>query len=453
MKKRLMAKKVVAVATAAAMMAGMITGCGSSKTETTEAAKAETEAAKTEVAASEPATEAAADTGSGEAVTIKFQYWADNTDYSALMQDIIKKFNEENGKGITVVGEEQPWDGGAYAENLFNAKMGGSDVDVSTWKLTSTPLFVNNDLLLDLTPYVDAMDTKSDIDDNIYNVMKQAGGDESKMFVMPWNIQVLYVYYRPSIFEQAGITEVPTTYEDFLEDIKKCTLDTDNDGKTDIYGFGMRGAKGGQEPWGSFIHGEGGSFEDLTSEASVAGMQDFIDLYTNGYVPPTATSDGFNEIIANFQSGLTAMTIHHTGSSAQMEEIFADDVSAFPFPAGKGQWTSMGDTETVIFSSCEHPDAAFEWVKYLATGEGQKMWCEGTGNVPVSKTVGEGDYFQNNRFMKASLDGESFAGILPIRDTTTEWISDLWPNTVAQALTGDITAADAMQILQDGLWN
>ena len=71
---------------------------------------------------------------------------------------------------------------------------------------------------------------------------------------MPWNIQVLYVYYRPSYFEQAGI-EVPTTYEEFLDAIKKCTMDTDGDGQTDVYGFGMRGSTGGQEPWGSFIYG------------------------------------------------------------------------------------------------------------------------------------------------------------------------------------------------------
>ena len=173
MKKRLLAKKVTAIAATTAMAVSMLAGCGSSKTETTAAATqaaAETKAAETEAAKEE----------SAEPVTIKFQYWADNTDYSALMQDIIKKFNDENGKGITVVGEEQPWDGGAYAENLFNAKMGGSDVDVSTWKLTSTPLFANNDLLLDLTPYVDAMDTKADIDDNIYSVMREAGGDDTK---------------------------------------------------------------------------------------------------------------------------------------------------------------------------------------------------------------------------------------------------------------------------------
>lgn len=446
MKKRLWNKRAAAAAMAAVTVMGTLAGCGGSKpAETTAAPAAET---KTEESKTEETK--AADSGSTEGATIKFRYWADNTDYSQLMQDIIAKFNAENGKGITVVGEEAPWDGGAYSENLFNAKMGGGDVDCATWKLTSTPLFVNNDLLADLTPMIDAWDKKDDIDDNIYNIMKEAGGSDN-IYVMPWNIQVLYVYYRPSIFEKAGV-EVPKTYDEFLEAVKKCTMDTDGDGKTDVYGFGMRGAKGGQEPWGSFIYGAGGNFEDLTSADSVKGMQDFIDLYTNGYVPPTATSDGFNEIIANFKSGLTAMTIHHTGSSADMEATFGDDVSAFPFPAGKGQWTSMGDTETVIFESCENKEAAFEWVSYLTAGEGQKMWCEGTGNVPVSKTVQAGDFFQNNRFMKASIDGQSFAGILPILDTTTEWISTVWPNTVSQALTGSISAEDCMKTLQAELY-
>lgn len=392
-----------------------------------------------------------ADSGEIEPCTINFKYWADNTEYSQLMQEIIEKFNKENEKGIEVVGEEVPWDGGAYSENLFNACMGGGSPDVATWKLTSTPLFVNNDLLTDLTPYIDKWEDKDDIPENIYNIMKEAGGSEEEMYVMPWNVQVLYVYYRPSIFEKAGV-EVPKTYDEFLEAIKKCTMDTDGDGETDVYGFGMRGAKGGQEPWGSFIYGEGGDFENLTSKESVKGMQDFIDLYENGYVPPTAVSDGFQETVANFQSGLTAMFIHHTGSSANMEEVLGDDVAAFPFPAGEGQWTSMGDTETVIFESCENKAAVFEWVSYLATGEGQKMWCEGTGQVPVSQTVQQGEYFQNNKFMKASIEGMDYAGIIPIKDTTTEWISTVWPSTVGQALTGEISAKECMEILQEELY-
>lgn len=426
-----MKKKWIAVLLAATMVFGA-TACSSGNEEKKDSKKE-------------------ADSGEIEPCTINFKYWADNTEYSQLMQEIIEKFNKENEKGIEVVGEEVPWDGGAYSENLFNACMGGGSPDVATWKLTSTPLFVNNDLLTDLTPYIDKWEDKDDIPENIYNIMKEAGGSEEEMYVMPWNVQVLYVYYRPSIFEKAGV-EVPKTYDEFLEAIKKCTMDTDGDGETDVYGFGMRGAKGGQEPWGSFIYGEGGDFENLTSKESVKGMQDFIDLYENGYVPPTAVSDGFQETVANFQSGLTAMFIHHTGSSANMEEVLGDDVAAFSFPAGEGQWTSMGDTETVIFESCENKAAAFEWVSYLATGEGQKMWCEGTGQVPVSQTVQQGEYFQNNKFMKASIEGMDYAGIIPIKDTTTEWISTVWPSTVGQALTGEISAKECMEILQEELY-
>ena len=413
-------KKMLAVLLAGVMSVSVLAGCGGKKDD------APTEAAD----------------------ELTFWYWADNTDYSAKMQEIVENFNATNKSGVKVIAEEQPWDGGKYSENLFTAVMGGGGPDMATWKLTSTPLFVNNELLEDLTPYVDSWDNKDDIDDNLYSIMREAGGSDKEMYVMPWNTQVLYVYYRPSYFKQAGV-EVPTTYDEFLEVCKKCTMDTDGDGKTDVYGFGMRGSTGGQEPWGSFIYGRGGSFDDLSTPESVAGMQDFMDLYNNGYVPPTAMSDGFNEIIANFKAGRTAMTVHHTGSSKQMVETFGDDVSAFAFPGEK--WTSMGETDTVMFKDCANKEAAFEFLSYMATGEGQSEWCKATNNVPVSKTVQQDPFFVEDPFMQASVAGSSFAGIIPILDTTTEWISTVWPNTVAQALSGDITAQEAMDILQKAL--
>ncbi len=385
-----------------------------------------------------------------EPCTVNYVYWADNTDYSALMQEIIAKFNEENEYGITVVGEELPWDGGGYSNTLFNTAMGGAEIDAATLKLTSTPIFVNNDLLADLAPFVDEWEDKDVISENLYNIMKEAGGSEDAMYLMPWNTQILYVYYRPSVFEAAGI-EVPETYEDLLAAIEACTMDVDGDGKTDVYGWGMRGAAGGQEPWGSFIHAYGGDFDDLTTPEAVKGMQDFIDIYQNGYCPPTALNDGFQEIIANFKSGLTAMTVHHIGSSKGMVEDLGDDVAAFAFPQGEGgRWTSMGDTENVMFESSENKEATFEWLKYLAAYDGQVMWCEGTGNIPVSSEVQQEAYFQEDPFMLVSFEGVDFAGILPVKDETTEWISN-WPATISMALVGDISAEECMQILNDGL--
>ena len=386
---------------------------------------------------------------SAEETTIKFWFWADNDAYAQTMQEMIADFNATNGKGITVVGEQYPWDGGAYSNNLLTAALGGGAPDVSTFKLTATPSFTGNNLLANLDELIANWADKDQIDPNMYNVMKSASGTDS-VYVMPWNIQVLYMYYRPSMYEAAGI-ELPTTYEEFLTACEKLTRDTDGDGKTDVYGFGMRGSNGGQEPWGSFIHATGGTWETLDSAEAIQGMQDYIDLFQKGYAPPTAPNDGFSQVIDAFKSGLTAMTVHHTGSYAQMVEQFGDDVGAFVFPAGKGQWTSMGDTETVMFESCQNKEAAFEWMAYLAAGKGQETWCTVTGNVPVAARVQALPQFQDNRFMKASIDGSPIAGILPVLDTTTEWISN-WPATVQQALLGDITAEECMQELQAALW-
>ncbi|MDD3693557.1 MAG: sugar ABC transporter substrate-binding protein [Oscillospiraceae bacterium] len=386
----------------------------------------------------------------GNPISITHWYWADNSEYSAKMQEIVNDFNEENQQNIKVTAEEYPWDGGGYSETLFTAAMGGGGPDTAAWKLTSTPLFIANNLLAVLDGYIDNWQDKDDIESSLYDVMREASGTDS-IYVMPWNTQVLYVYYRPSMFKEANVA-VPETYEQFLEACRKLTRDTDNNGTTDVYGFGMRGAKGGQEPWGSFIWARGGDFSDFTTPQAVSGMQDFINLYKNKYVPPTAPTDGFNEIIANFKSGRTAMTIHHIGSSSGMVETFGDDVDAFPFPAGVKQWTSMGDTENVMFEACDNKDAAFEWLAYLATGKGQEKWCITTGNVPVSKRVQAMPEFQENKFMKVSIQGAPHAGIFPILDTTTEWINTIWPNTVAAALAGQKTAAQAMQDLQNGLY-
>lgn len=424
-------KKVLSVVLAIAMSMSMFVGCASTP------------------AASQAALAASTGTA-GEPVTITHWYWADNSAYSAKMQDMVRDFNATNKSNIKVVAQEYPWDGGAYSETLFTAAMGGGGPDTSAFRLTATPQFTANKLLTNLDGYISKWSDKDDIDSSLYTTIKQASGTKS-IYVMPWNTQVLYVYYRPSMFKAAGVT-VPKTYDEFLTACKKLTRDTNGDGKTDVYGFGMRGAKGGQEPWGSFIFGRGGDFKDLTSAKSVAGMQDFINLYKNGYVPPTATTDGFDEIIANFKSGKTAMTVHHIGSSADMVKTFGDDVGAFVFPAGEKQWTSMGDTENVMFEKTKNKNAAFEWLAYLATGKGQETWCTATGNVPVSKKVQKLPVFQDNKFMKVSIEGQPHAGILPILDTTTEWISTIWPNTVASALAGKTSAADAMKTLQKGLY-
>ena len=412
--------------------------------QSVEQPKAEPEAA-TEV---ETATETVEEPA-GE-VEIKYWYWADNSDYSAVMQDIVKKFNESNGKGITVVAEEYPYDNGAYIQNMMTAVLGGGGPDVACFKMDSVPLYSANDLLVDMKPYVDAWADKGEVDDGIWNTIDEVSG-EGKVSVIPFAVDVPYCYYRPSMFAEAGL-EVPTTFEEFLNCVKTLTKDTDGDGNTDVYGYGLRGS-GGHAIWASFAYARGGGMDNLISEGSIQAMQDVIDLYEGGYIPASSTTDGFNEIIGNFKAGITAMTVHHIGSSNEMMELFGDDVAAFIIPGDKPEytWAQMGETSNVILSNCEHPEAAFEWIAYLTTGEGQYIWNTAGGKLTVATSLRSDEAF-SNPFYQASFDALAHTGVLPMLDTLDAFVSDAFPNNLQAALLGTETAEEACQNLQDCLY-
>ena len=411
-------KKVLAILISAILLIGTISGCSKSNS--------------------------ASLSSSNAPVTITHWLWVDDPNYMATMNLIADDFHRAN-PNITVKMETYPY--ADFSNTLSTALAGGGGPDTASFKLTWTPTYTQNKYLLDLDNSTSSWSGKSDVLSMLLDKMKLAGG--GKIYTMPWTWQVLYVYYRPSLFKIAGITAVPTTFDDFIADIKKCTMMVN--GKK-VYGFGLRGASGGQEPWGSFVAAYGGKFQDakgnvtLNSPATVQGTQAFIDLYKGGYTPPSAPNDGLAQLEANFISGETAMFIHHVGSSVSMVKALGADVDAFPMPKGSaGQWTSMGDTENVVIASTKKAAAAEKWVQYLASADAVSMWDTATGNLPVDQSVANMSSFANNKFVKVSMASASYAGILPILPTTANFVNNEWAPIMQQALAGKITAADAVK--------
>ena len=434
-------KKALAILLALALTLSFAACGGPSSASSTPAPASSTSAA--------PASSTPADEPSGDPVALTFWYWADNTDQSNLIQQIVKDFNESNDKNITVTAEEYPWDSGGFTDSTFNAIMGGGGPDMSTMKLQAGKTFAANGLYADMSSYVDAWEDKAQIGDNMWEMMRNATGD-GKTSILPWTLEALYVYYRPSYFEKAEV-EVPTTFEEFLTAIEKCTMDMDGDGKTE-YGFGMRGAGGGQEHLGNFLYPYGATWDDLTTPEAVEAYKAYLSIYQNGYAPETAPSAAFAELTDGFKTGLTAMIIHHIGSYAQWVDLFGDDVDAFPVPGSdKGQWTCAGDTELVVYEQCENKDAAFEFYKYMTVGEGGTTWFKNTGKGLGTSNVKETEEFKSNKFQAVAAEALKSAGVLPPTDTLTEFINNVWAPTNQQALMGQITPEEALETMNKAL--
>ena len=424
-------KKALAILLALALTLSLV-ACGSTSSSTPAADPAP-------AADSTPAAEPAA---SGDPVNLTFWYWADNTDQSDLIQSIVADFNASNDKNITVTAEEYPWDSGGFVQSTFTAVMGGGGPDISTMKMSGGKMLAANELLADMSSYIDAWSDKGQISDNVWNMMQEATGDGKTSF-MPWTLEALYAYYRPSYFEKAGV-EVPTTFEEFLNVIEKCTMDMDGDGKTE-YGFGLRGAGGGHEHLGNFLYPYGATWDDLTTPEAVEAYKAYLSIYQNGWAPEDAPTAAFAELTDGFKTGLTAIIIHHIGSYAQWVELFGDDVDAFVVPGtDKGQWTCAGDTEFVVYEQCANKEAAFEFYKYMTVGEGGTAWFKGTGKGLGTSNIQATEEFKSNKFQAVAAQALECAGVEPATDTLSEFQNNVWASANQEALMGLKTPEDAL---------
>lgn len=377
--------------------------------------------------------------GSASAETVRFWYHFDNP--ANPMSDLVAKFEKAN-PGIKIEAENVPWN--SYYDNLYTALIGGNAPDAAMVKLFAQPRLVEMGALEPIGDRIDAWPGKADLLDNLLTLNK---GPDGVQYYLPVQYVVLYLYYRTDLFAEAGL-KPPTTCDEFREAAIKLTHAPER------YGFGLRGGKGGWDQWGSFVFSRGAKFEagGLTTPEAVAANQWVIDLFQKDKViPPSAPNDGFQEIIAAFKSGKTAMTIHHIGSSKDLVAALGDKVSAVPVPrCGEGEdgrWTSYGDESLAIFSSSTVKDAAWKWISFLAEGQNNVDFNSATGQMTVTKSGAKDWKLHERRFVDATVESLPFAHVLPATSATSEFVNTAWQTQMQRALTGQITSKQMMDEL------
>lgn len=383
-----------------------------------------------------------------QAAEVNFWYHFDNADNP--MSTLVEKFQEEN-PGITVNAENVPWN--SYYDQLYTSIVAGTGPDVALVKLNAQPRLIEMGALEPLDAWMDGWKGTSEIQENLLKLTSAADGSH---YYLPVQYVILYLYYRTDMFAELGLTP-PKTCDEFRDVAKALTRDTDGDGRVDVYGFGFRGGKGGHDHWASLTlsrEGVGFGANELTSEAGVAGTQFVVDLFQKDKVfPPSAPNDGFKEVIGAFQSGNTAMTIHHIGSSAGMVAALGDKVSAVPVPeCGGGHWTAFGDESTAVFSAAQDKEAAWKWASFLSSAGNNAEFNKATGQLPVTKSDSASWDTHEQRFVEATVNSLPFAQLLPNTSDTADFTNTVWPIAMQRALIGEITAGE-MNAEIEGLYN
>jgi len=378
-------------------------------------------------------------------VSIKYWYWGDPPVLPAF-DSLIKKFNSTH-PSIKLEAEAIGW--GDYYTKLINAIGTGAPPDAARLKEWWLGEFVKAGTLEKLEPFISGWKAKDDIVPSLWNLQKAKADDP--IYMLPMSGVYLYLYCRTDWFKEANL-KLPETLDEFLTAAKALTKPPDR------YGFGMRGARGGHDPWAIFTWPNGLRFYDaagninLNTEDAVKANQWYLDLYLKEKVtPPSAPADGFAEIIGAFKAGKTAMVVHHVGSAADLEATLGDKFTAIVVPGGpKGRFAVAAPDHNVIFKASKQKEAAFTFISWMSEKDQNDEFCTTGSLMPACKSLQE-KFAGKNRFYKASIDSIPFAQTFPLVPTLGKWTETIWPPVMQQALNGQIDSKTMIKLLDEGL--
>lgn len=288
-----------------------------------------------------------------------------------------------------------------------------------------------------------------------------AGGS---LYGIPNEIDVYALNYNKRLFEAAGITEPPKTWEEFLADAEKLT-----DKSKGQQGFGLINswAAGVLHPFASLLVSNGGDLvvdgkPVLDSKQAKETFELYEKLITSGFSDPamaTADANTTGPFLDNFVSGKTGMIIManwwESALKAGMGDAFADIATA-PIPVGPSgdkphsisySWMTVVNAQ----ASAEEQAAAWSFLDWLngpdsgpngASAMGEILMSMGILPSRTSDATAFGDRLSGDAFLAGYTGPLPDAKPFPVVLGGQEFSESL-QQTLEALQFGQVTAAEA----------
>ncbi|MBP3633436.1 MAG: carbohydrate ABC transporter substrate-binding protein [Oscillospiraceae bacterium] len=262
------------------------------------------------------------------------------------------------------------------------------------------------DYMLDLTSYIEESDYLAKTYPIMMNdLVAQCGGLVGVVTAPSMNT----VWYDKAAFEAAGITEVPVTMEEFEAACDKLVAAGIAPWALDDTYVGNFFSQQMQRYCGQDAVAElsmnGGWSE---SEGAVAAAQQLIDWVNKGYFAEGAP-DVFPASQNKIGLGLAAMVWCGSWVGNEVESAMGVDIEwgCMSYPVIEGSTIDVGVNSAYsgyihLHKDCENPDAAYEYLMYIKTGEGDQRYTDAVklppcdvNNVPPADFEGSVEYLSN----------------------------------------------------------
>jgi multiple sugar transport system substrate-binding protein len=350
---------------------------------------------------------------SGPPATITYSIWGDPQEI-ASQTAIAEAFHAAN-PDITVNVDVSDWT--AYWDKLQTGLAGGAAPDVFAMDGPLFPDYQSRDVLLDLKPLIDrdGYDTTQLAEQGVADFTTADGGQ----YGLPRDLNTIVLYYNKAMFDAAGIPYPDETWDwaKLTEVAKQLTKDEDGDGKPEQWGFYTE-TTDMENFWLSAVWQNGGDVlapdgksTVLNTDQAAGGIQFLQDLIWKDKVMPdpavsAETGDAFEQGQAAMEANGSWLVPTHTAAGI--------DFGVAPLPSGPaGRFTSVNPTGAVVYKGSQNPDAAWEFVKYLASPAAQEQLMQLKASLPVNKEVLAGPYASSFDGAQVFADSLEYAKLKP----------------------------------------
>lgn len=355
------------------------------------------------------ATPAASDSTEGEPVTITFSSYNYGTQGGAGdgTQALLDRFAELHPE-ITVEPEAVPTvDVLTKTKTAVAAGMAPDVVQMGYSKLAEGLQTLPVQSLQEI-----AGDEWDEHVDGITPALVEAGEWEGSVHALPYTVSIPTIFYNADLFVEAGLD--PQAPLEAIEQVRTAAEAITALGHHGVY-FGIVDPSRSDYLTQSVINSAGGSIVDEDGEVafdsaeSVAGLQAIQDLTTDGLQPAVGTEDA----LAAFASGDLGMLVASTavlGSiKAATDGVFELRTAAFPSFGAPAEPTFSGAGLVVLSEDDAKQKAAWEFVKFLTSEEGNTIITEQIGYLPLRPDLATdpeylAGYFEENTLLVPPLE-------------------------------------------------
>jgi multiple sugar transport system substrate-binding protein len=280
---------------------------------------------------------------------------------------------------------------------ILRESVAGDLPDVTFQGLNRQAMLVEKGIAKSLEPFIAA---EADFaKDGYHEAMLELGTFNGEVYGLPYSISLPVGYYNMDALRKAGITELPTTWDEVIENCHKLM---EAGYKTPMWwGWSVTGNWFFQAlMWsqGEPILKDGKV--NFDGEAGLAALEQMKSLFRECDMPNLSAGDAG----VPFNSGEVAMYFWSTSAVGAIERAKGD------FELKTGKYPGMGQTpmglpaggNSVMMVSTSKDaaevEAAWKFVKFATSGVGASLVAETTGYIPPNKAANEllTDFYANN---------------------------------------------------------